>query len=1124
MKINKISNSEFDEGSISSLPIRPNRMSKYGDGGMSASELKAAFDKNTELLKEKINSLIDALYNSDTDLSVAADISTGIEELPTLKDVFESIEDGTLAAKIKLTDEYNLLNFATKVMSFLFPERAIEFIKVKKINGAYTLPDAPYAGHEEGIYLVPSNASLTLFNSYVWSGSRWELWSSGSLEGYFASLSEYIEELSSSKADRSSIVELQRTKADLSDLYELADMFSASYSGSPFTYRGNLSRLNTDSEVEYNRIYLLCCEGEEDHGYWCYFNGYSWVKGGKYLADAQNTAVISMYQTLPVQSRSVKAFVDTCVIQALSQFTDNCIGDVNVFDDSAISKGYINASGAFVENESYITTDYINAMAALRVYCSRCYMGKDGSEWKPISYCLYDSNKNYISGSAQYSSSGLECSVPILHSVYSGIRYIRLSFSLNSYENSTRHMIEYGNSASEYSPFYDFKLSLDSKMNEKSEKPVKNSVLTKYINERTNRIQWLFGGADSYPKFDTQNNKLIFNPKKSEEECGLLLNGDYYRFEKGKSLEIDISPAVTLDKNGLECDIGKICIDVENLKTVTKDACANLGFAFSVHGANAALPSREYVPIGTFRRSSEGFSAFMECPFYIDNKLLGVTYSAEEIESKLPSKPEDSEEIISRAAAIKAELDEVTEDDSIRFAVAFLSDNANTKKALALCRKISESYNIPFLSLCGMGNDPEGLNELAKAESSVPLLVTMGDGDYGAQNGCIGTLSTGKGILPSSDYISPKEYKRWTSSLKGDYPVRYDYENPNHSYFYTDFEDACIRVVFLNTADIPTMTKTLSAGTAYTDRDGNSQTLENDLETMKYESQTTRSILGPQFNFLMSECLDFRSKNNPKEWAVITVQCAPPSDWTSEGFSEKYMTDNGIYLERVIKGYNTSKSCGMYNSGDFYCNKSTSFIARGGQVIACLYSGYEKDAETVQENIQRIACKGSALVSEDSGNEAIICEIISISRKKGRLDILRAGAGESRSYSFTPSTLVTRKDTEVIYKYTASSSANLKTGSTYISDSYYINSDGNPSLSIYVPKDIDYDFKARVVLGQTPDLLALDYPEGIKFTGDDISVSYFYPQRHRRYTIDFWYDGYINAHVRSIESHETMEV
>ena len=1116
MKINKISNSEFERGSISSLPIRPNRMSKYGEGGMSAQELKSAFDKNTELLRERINSLIDALYNSDTDLSVAADIKTGIEEIPTLKDIFESIEDGSLAAKIKLTDEYNLLNFATKIMSLLFPERAIEFIKVKKVNGTYTLPSAPYIGHEEAIYLVPSNASLTLFNSYVWSGSNWELWSSGSLEGYFASLSEYIEELSSGKANKESVIELQRTKADLLDLYELSDMFSASYSGAPFTYIGNLASLNSELSFERNRIYLLCCEGDSDHGYWCYFNGFSWVKGGKYLASTENTAVVSAYKTLPVQSRSVKAFVDTCIMQALSQFTEDCIGYVNVFDASAISKGYINSSGAFVEDESYITTDYINAMAALRLYCSRCYKGDDGSEWNPISYCLYNSSKTVISGSVNFNSSGLDCSVPIAHSTFSGIRYIRLSFTLSSFQNATRHMIEYGSSASDYSPYYDFRLLIDSKMDEKSENPVKNSVLTKYINKKTNHIQWLFADVGSYPKFDTQNNKLIFNPKKSEEECALLLNGDLYRFEKGKSLEIDISPAVTLDKSGTECDIGKICINTEKLKLFAKDTCADMSSIFSVHGANAALPDLEYLPIATFRRSADGFSGWMECPFFIDDKLLGSTYTSEEIESRFSTQKEDSEEIISRAAAISAELDAVTEDDSICFAVAFLSDNANTKKALALCRKLSETHNIPFLALCGQGNDPEGLREASDAEATVPLLATMGDGDYGAQKYSRGTLSTGVNILAESDYIQPKEYKRLTSYLTRGYPVHYDYENPDKSYFYTDFDEACIRVIFLNTADLPSNVKTLSAGSAYTDKDGNSQTLSEDLTAMKYESLTTRGLRGAQLFFLAKEALDFSNKPNPKDWAVITVQCAPTQNWSSDGFPEKYVSNNNNHLEEIIDAFNTSSNAGVYTSGDFRVDLSHSFVARGGQVIAGIYSGYDTDASAVIKDIQRIACKGSTLASEDADGKPIICEVFSVSRKKGRIDILRGGAGESRSFSFKSSAPSKRNEQNLFLDYSNSYNVSTKNGSTYIMKSYSTNEYSAYGMSLGFPKDIDFDYKSRVILCEINSSLEIVYPDNVKFTGTDTSNGHFSHRSKHRYTIDFWYDGIINAHVRGV--------
>ncbi|MBE6694886.1 MAG: hypothetical protein E7587_00380 [Ruminococcaceae bacterium] len=1117
MKINKITNSEFEEGSVSSLPIRPNRMSKYGEGGMSAEELKAAFDKNTELLREKINSLIDALYNSDTDLSVAADMKTGIAEIPTLKDVFESIEDGTLAAKIKLTDEYNLLNFATKVMGFLFPERAIEFVKVKKINGVYTLPSAPYTGHEEAIYLVPSNASLTLFNSYVWSGSGWELWSSGSLEGYLASLTEYIEDLSSGKADRSTVASLQRTKADWSEVFALANRLSASYSGSPFTYIGNLTSLNEDASVEHNRIYLLCCQGDADHGYWCYFNGYGWVKGGKYLADAENTATLNIYETLPVQSRSVKAFVDTCIIQALSQFTENCIGYVNVFDVTAISNGYINSNGVFIESEDYITTDYINAMAALRLYCSKCYSGKDGTPWNAISYCLYDINKNVISGSVKFNSSGLGCSIPIDHASFSGIRHIRVSFTRSSFTDSSRHMIEYSSSASDYSPFYDFRPMYDNRMNEKSENLVKNKVITQYINERTDRIQWIFGKGTSYPKFDTQKNKLLFNPNKSAEECALLLNGDLYRFEKGKSLEIDISPAATLDKNGLESDIGKICINTALLKSFTKDTCADLKSVFSVHGANSTLTSREYLPIATFRRSSDGFSAWMDCPFFIDDKLLGNTYSSDEIDAKLPKESEDSEEIITRAAAISAELDEVTEDDSIRFAVAFFSDCANTKKALALCRRISEKYKIPFLGLCGIGNELEELKTTADTESSIPVLATPGDGDFGAQKYSKGTLSTGAHILAKSDFIPQKEYKRVISHLARDYHVHYDYEDPNRLYCYTDFEDACIRVIFLNTADLPPLTKTISAGTAYTDRDGSSKTLTEDLETMKYDSLTTRVLCGPQLSFLVKECLDFSKKPNPREWCVITVQCAPTENWSSDGFPTKCLSKYGSNLEFLLTSFHESTSGGIYQSGDFNCTINSSFLSKGGKVIAGIYSGYGTDAGAVKSDIQRIACKDSAVAYPDTDGKEIICEIFSISRKKGRIDILRGGAGESRSYSFTPSVPKVRNERDLFLDYSYSYYVALKNFATIIMKGYSTNQYENYAIELAFPEDIDFNFKSRLILCEWPNSIEVAYPENLKFTGTDTSNGYFYPSANYRYTLDFWYDGIINAHVRGIK-------
>ncbi|MBQ1244669.1 MAG: hypothetical protein IIX94_02870, partial [Clostridia bacterium] len=288
MKINKISNSEFKENSVSSLPTRPNSYSKYGNEGMSAEELKRAFDKSAEILRERLNALIETLYNSDTEEGVASEIQTGIEEIPTLKALFESVENGTLASKIKLTDDYNLLNFSTKIMTMAFPEKGIEFVKVEKKDGAYKLPSEPYAGKENCIYLLPANSALTLFNSYIWNGVGWELWSSGTLDGYFSSLNDYIDELSREKADREDIYSLERAKADQKDLDKLISLYTSSCSGAPLPYNGTLEALSTDKSIDRNRIYLICDKSSPDFSFWCYFDGSGWVKGGKYL---ENTVV-----------------------------------------------------------------------------------------------------------------------------------------------------------------------------------------------------------------------------------------------------------------------------------------------------------------------------------------------------------------------------------------------------------------------------------------------------------------------------------------------------------------------------------------------------------------------------------------------------------------------------------------------------------------------------------------------------------------------------------------------------------------------------------------------------------------------------------------------------------------
>ena len=90
----KILKSEIEERRISALPTRPTAPTEYGGAAMSASELKAAFDRLPELAIERLNSLIDDITAGE----LTRAIPTGNGTLITLSEVISGIESGALAA------------------------------------------------------------------------------------------------------------------------------------------------------------------------------------------------------------------------------------------------------------------------------------------------------------------------------------------------------------------------------------------------------------------------------------------------------------------------------------------------------------------------------------------------------------------------------------------------------------------------------------------------------------------------------------------------------------------------------------------------------------------------------------------------------------------------------------------------------------------------------------------------------------------------------------------------------------------------------------------------------------------------------------------------------------------
>ena len=119
----KILNSEIEPRRISALPTRPTAPTEYGGASMSASELKAAFDRLPELAINRLNSLIDDITTGEA----STVMPSGNPTLKTLADVLDGIESGSLASAIKVSG-ISLLTFLFDLredVNTLLSERAV---------------------------------------------------------------------------------------------------------------------------------------------------------------------------------------------------------------------------------------------------------------------------------------------------------------------------------------------------------------------------------------------------------------------------------------------------------------------------------------------------------------------------------------------------------------------------------------------------------------------------------------------------------------------------------------------------------------------------------------------------------------------------------------------------------------------------------------------------------------------------------------------------------------------------------------------------------------------------------------------------------------------------------------
>ena len=117
----KITAQEIKANGIQALANRPNKVSQYGQSGLSASELKLWFDKLTSLIADRVNGIAEALEgeNAAKYISVVLPEEFAQLEINTLYELIESIYNGEFASILNVPIDSSNSSLESRILNIL---------------------------------------------------------------------------------------------------------------------------------------------------------------------------------------------------------------------------------------------------------------------------------------------------------------------------------------------------------------------------------------------------------------------------------------------------------------------------------------------------------------------------------------------------------------------------------------------------------------------------------------------------------------------------------------------------------------------------------------------------------------------------------------------------------------------------------------------------------------------------------------------------------------------------------------------------------------------------------------------------------------------------------------------
>jgi hypothetical protein len=262
--------------------------------------------------------------------------------------------------------------------------------------------------------------------------------------------------------------------------------------------------------------------------------------------------------------------------------------------------------------------------------------------------------------------------------------------------------------------------------------------------------------------------------------------------------------------------------------------------------------------------------------------------------------------------------------------------------------------------------------------NNLPKLMIKGNHD----DNSMGTVA---------DAINPEEFYDNSAKLFEENEIIIDSNNPSGCYGYFDIKPQRIRIIFLNSVDIPWI-------------------IEND--TLKYKGQWTKGIQQAQLDFVKN-ALTFTENG----WSVIFVSHHGVTEVSGYSTSaDDYITpeNGGSQLWGIIKAFKNKATFNRTITGDFASSVSVDFTNNASNQVICLLNGHThcdrnavKDGmlflsttTATQSNVGTNTDGSSYTPVANTKNEAAM-DFITVDKFSGIIYLDRYGFGVSRKFYYT---------------------------------------------------------------------------------------------------------------------------